>query len=401
MSSPSGEEPPFRLVSLTRTVYAPSLLFSTGEGAVSPIIALLALELGASPAMAGAIVGLRAVGTMLFNIPAGTLIDRYGEHRVMTVGAVLLGLVTASVALRPPLVGYALLIMVVGAASAAWMVARLSLVTETAPVHHRGRAMSLLGGTNRAGAFLGASLGALTLGVVGLVGAFAIQAAFAGMAALLLATHRSTSRRSTAPTAAVSLRSVASDHRGPLARAGSVAVAVAVVRSSRTAVIPLWGTQVGLEPAQVAAIFAISSALEMVLFYPGGLLMDRRGRKWVGVPFLVLMSVGMALVPTTESFRSLLVVSLVMSLANGLGSGINMTLGSDLSPKLGRSQFLGIWRLITDAGVASGPLMVAAVTATVSLGAAAVASGGIGLLGVVLLGWAVPETLRSSDRTAP
>jgi hypothetical protein len=82
-----------------------------------------------------------------------------------------------------------------------------------------------------------------------------------------------------------------------------------------------------------------------------------------------------------------------MGFANGLGSGINMTLGSDLSPALGRSQFLGMWRLITDLGTAGGPLLVAVVTALASLGAAPVVIGGVGIAGAVVMWRAVPETL--------
>jgi hypothetical protein len=48
-----------------------SFLFAVGRGAVIPVIALLALDLGAGPALAGLIVALRGLGTMVFDIPAG------------------------------------------------------------------------------------------------------------------------------------------------------------------------------------------------------------------------------------------------------------------------------------------------------------------------------------------
>jgi MFS family permease len=174
---------------------------------------------------------------------------------------------------------------------------------------------------------------------------------------------------------------------------GSVAVTVQILRSARQAIIPLWGDHIGLGASQISLIFAASSGIEMLLFYPVGMLMDRKGRKWAALPCLVLLSLSMALVPFTADFVGLLLVGLLAGLANGFGSGINMTLGSDISPALGRSQFLGLWRLISDMGQAAGPLLIAVVTSLATLGAAPVVVAGVGLIGSAVLWKAVPETL--------
>jgi hypothetical protein len=73
MTQPSRAEEPFRVSSLTGSVYVPGVLYAIGQGAATPMIALVALELGASPAVAGAIVALRGIGTLFFDIPAGSL----------------------------------------------------------------------------------------------------------------------------------------------------------------------------------------------------------------------------------------------------------------------------------------------------------------------------------------
>ncbi len=173
-----------------------------------------------------------------------------------------------------------------------------------------------------------------------------------------------------------------------------VAVTFQVLRTARQAVIPLWGDHLGLTPSQISLVFGASSGIEMLIFYPVGMLMDSKGRKWVAVPSLILLSLGMALIPLTTDFASLFLVSLLLGLANGLGSGVNLTLGSDLSPVAGRSQFFGVWRLVSDLGTAGGPLLVAAVTSLVSLGAASIAVAGVGLIGAGVLWRTVPETLR-------
>ncbi len=60
----------FRVGSLASPVYLPSFLSAAGQGAVTPVIALPALDLGAAPALTGVIVALRSLGTLVSDIPA-------------------------------------------------------------------------------------------------------------------------------------------------------------------------------------------------------------------------------------------------------------------------------------------------------------------------------------------
>ncbi|GAA4381344.1 hypothetical protein GCM10023166_36250 [Paeniglutamicibacter cryotolerans] len=62
-------EPPFSLRATALKVYAPSLLYSVGLGAVMPVIALSARERGASIAAAALVITLVGVGSLLSNVP--------------------------------------------------------------------------------------------------------------------------------------------------------------------------------------------------------------------------------------------------------------------------------------------------------------------------------------------
>ena len=393
MSEANRPVEPFRVRSLTASVYVPNFLFAVGQGAAIPVIALLALDLGASPAVAGGIVALRGIGTMIFDLPSGLIVARFGERRAMVMATGLLGVIALGIGLRPSLLVYAGLILLLGFAWSVWALARLTYATEAAPPRHRGRVMSMMGGVGRMGQFVGPLIGGLAVIPLGLAGPFIVQAVLAVAASITLSFTPERPSLDLTKGATVTLRQLLSDHRWALTTAGFVAVTVQVLRSARQAIIPLWGDAIGLNASQISLIFSASSAIEMLVFYPVGKLMDRKGRKWVAIPCLVLLSLGMALVPLTSTFTQLLLLGLFMGFANGLGSGINMTLGSDLSPALGRSQFLGMWRLITDVGTAGGPLLVAVVTAMASLGAAPVVIGGVGIAGAVVMWRAVPETL--------
>ena len=96
----------------------------------------------------------------------------------------------------------------------------------------------------------------------------------------------------------------------------------------------------------------------------------------------------------TNDFWSLMSVGLLSGFANGLGSGIGMTLGADFAPQRNQGQFLGIWRFVTDIGTSSGPFIVAGIAGIATLGMASVSVGLSGLIGVLLVWKKVPETLR-------
>ena len=69
-----------------------------------------------------------------------------------------------------------------------------------------------------------------------------------------------------------------------------------------------------------------------------------------------------------------------------------MTLGADASPEASRTQFLGGWRLCSDLGNATGPMVIGVVSAVAPLAAAAVTMGLVTWLGSVwLIKW-IPRT---------
>jgi MFS family permease len=398
--SPSAPEP-FRIRSLGMSVYLPTLLFSIGQGAVIPVIPLYAMDLGASVAVAGLIVSLRGFGTMLFDIPAGFLVSRFGERWAMVLGTGVLAAVACGAAVSRSLFLFAALVFVMGCAWSVWLLARLTYVSERAPVEIRGRALSLLGGTNRIGNFVGPVLGGLVGSVFGLAAAFYVQAGLVVLAsAVLFGLVREDVREIAVHEEPAFTRflGVMSEHRRVFATAGVATLLIQILRNARQVVIPLWGDQIGLGAAEIGILFGASGAIDVLVFYPVGMVMDHWGRKWAGVPSLVMMAIGLLLVPLTHSYLSLLVVAMIGGFGNGLGSGIVMTLGADFSPAVGRSEFLGVWRLIGDIGTSAGPAIVGLVAGATTLGIASVAAGGFGFAGALLLAFGVEEPLRLARR---
>ena len=71
--------PPFSWRSIILPAYLPTLLFSIGEGAIIPVIPVVATDRGASLALAGLIAAMLMVGELAGDLPAGWLVARIGE----------------------------------------------------------------------------------------------------------------------------------------------------------------------------------------------------------------------------------------------------------------------------------------------------------------------------------
>ena len=121
--------------------YGPTILSSVGTGAVLPVLALTARDLGASVGTAAVVVALLGVGMLAGDLPAGAVFG----------------------------------------------LARHAYLAEAVAPTLRARALSTLGGVHRVGIFVGPFVGALTLGWWGSVGPYAVGVLAALAAAVLVA----------------------------------------------------------------------------------------------------------------------------------------------------------------------------------------------------------------------
>jgi MFS family permease len=375
-------EDPVSLWKIAPSVYLPALLYGIGAGAIAPVVALSALQLGAPIAVAGLVVAAAGVGQVIGDIPAGALATRFGERRAMVLATILVMGALAVCLVVPTVWGLAIAIALTGVAGAVWNLARQAYLSEAVPLNMRARALSTLGGVGRIGSFIGPFVGAFAMKFLGTDGAYWVHLVAAGLACVVLLSlpdiESVRRKRMAGPVVMQSTTAVIREHLPVLRTLGSGALLVGAVRASRQVVIPLWAEHLGLDPQTTSIIFGISGAVDMLLFYPAGSVMDRFGRKWVAVPSMFVLGLAHLLLPLTHSVTSLTAVALLMGVGNGLGAGVIMTLGADASPPVGRAQFLGAFRLFADAGSGAGPFMVAAVTAVAGLGPAVLFMGLVG-----------------------
>jgi MFS family permease len=389
---------------LVWAVYVPTALLAFGSGLLLATLPLYADTLDVSYTVVSLVVSAAAIGTLLTDVPAGALLARIGLRRAMLGGSTLVAIGTLGLALDLPLPAVFALRLLAGVGTAVWGLSRHAFIAAAIPVAQRGRAISVFGGITRIGVLLGPAAGGF------LAEAFDYRASFlaAGSMALLalglsivfVKPSTEAPEKTTRGTRWRTVGRLFQTHGRDLSAAAVAPIFAQMIRAGRQLVIPLYGRNVlGLDAAEVGLVMSASSVVDVAMFFPAGVLMDRFGRKVAAVPSFAVMAFGVALIPLADSFLTLMLAGLVIGFGNGLGSGTMMTLGADLAPPGATGEFLGLWRLIGDAGQAGGPLVVGAMAGAFGLEGSALALSAIGVGAALTLAFLVRET-RQSPLTA-
>ncbi len=404
--------------SLTRTlilpIYAPGLLLALAQGLLIPTLPLYAESFEVSLTLVGLAVGAQGLGMLIGDVPAGAVLRRVGQKWTMLAGIGGLALSMLATGLTPTFWGVVLFGVTGGVSQALWWLSRHAYLTTAtqsgALARQRGRTMSIFGGINRIGVFIGPFAGGFLASAYGLRAPFFLYALLAVVSLIfpaLFVPHRDPTAHATPHDGAGGhyLRQwldVLRSQWRVLASAGAGMLMGQMVRVANRTIVPLYAAStLGLDVDTIGIVLGIAGGVDMVMFPLAGWIMDRFGRKWAYVPCFALQGVGMALIPLTSGALSLLAVISFIGLANGLGSGTMMTLGADLAPPGGMSEFLGLWRLIGDAGQTGAPLIVGAVADVLTLEAAALVLAAVGLGAALVLGTRVPETLARGQAKEP
>lgn len=391
---------PLRRLGLS--VYLPSLILSFCGGLLLPVLPVFAASFGVSYALIGLVLAGEALGTLVADLPAGILIRRLDRKWVMALG---IGLVGVSVlALYGSQTIWEVLIyrMISGLGAALWNLSRHAYLSEAISKTHRGRAIALFGGTNRLGGFLGPVMGGFLAAQFGLRLPFLVFGVLAlctiPLALVFIEKGQPVVRR----VSHYHFLTVLREHRSVLLTAGLGQLGAQMVRAARNVLIPLYGSSVGLGLEAIGLVLSLSAFVDVALFYPAGVIMDKLGRKYAIVPSFTLQALGLLVIPFASGFAGLLIAAALTGAGNGLSSGTMMTLGSDLAPKDSLGEFLGVWRLIGDSGFTGGPVIVGVIADVLALPAAALVMATIGLVSAGLFAFGVPETHpRSAKLRSP
>ncbi|MBM04297.1 MAG: hypothetical protein CL766_05880 [Chloroflexi bacterium] len=386
--------------SLFWTIYLPSFLLTFSISLLIPILPSFIKELGVGVGLVGLGISAVLIGNMFFDIPVGLLISKQGKKRSMLFGTLLMIFFPLLIITNDNFSIFFILRFFVGGAIALWSISRMSYVAHLVPVNNRGRVLATLGGVHRIGMFFGPVIGGIAGARLGFNSVFVLQSiiCFFTLFIIIFIVKEDSDLETDIDTqneVKLSFLNLLKSQRRILFIAGFAAIALNFVRKSKEIVIPLWGTYLNLGVDEIGLIIGAAAAVDLIMFAPAGIVMDKWGRKWMSVPSCIFFAFGFALLPLSNDVITFTFVSLLTGFANGLGSGSLMTLGADLAPKLNTGEFLGIWRLMGDMGAASGPIVVGQV-AIISLSLSSILVALLSLGGAFLFIFGVPETLKKS-----
>ncbi|MEL6894293.1 MAG: MFS transporter, partial [Actinomycetota bacterium] len=372
---------------LVAPVYLPMALASTGTGMLIPLLPLYLDDVGANLRTTAIVLAAGGVGAVAGGLPAGAMVARVGERRVLVAAIVTMALSSLALGLTETAVLLVALRLGWGAASIALRLSRQTYITRRVPASFRGRAMASIGGSFRIGLLVGPALGGVLADRIGFSSTFVVAGAITATSlgppllrsadppiteqtaraeqAERIATNESDTGRPL-PISAILRR-----HRRLLLAVGIVPMLTMTVRDGRFVVLPLIGDDLGLTPSVVGIIVSIGTAADLLLFPVAGYVMDRFGRLAALLPFYALIALGLALLAAAGSTTEVIVAGTVIGVGNGLGSGALLTLGSDLAPRAQPGPFLAAFGTLQDVGKVVGPLVVGIAGDAVSLAFAA------------------------------
>ena len=374
----------FKKRSLAIPVYLPSLLFEAALSSLLPIFPASATEYGFDLASAGAVTAAAMLGTLLFELPASSIVNRLGERASMIVATVIAAMFGVLGFLNLGYWPLLLIAMGFGAMFSLFGLSRHSLLAAQVPVSHRAKAMSLLGGSFRGGAALGPILGSLAVAQFGTEAAYLVASSLCLVAMIAVTSVPKNKLHSPPSGQHGNVWEVAKRERAKLLTLGMASAIISAGRTIRMIGLPLLAIQLGIDPATASLIFGVTGVIDFALFYASGLIMSRWGKFWSSVPTLLALGVSYLFAFMVTDLNSFWILAAVTALANAASAGINMVLGADLAPDGARSEFLAAFRMMTSGGVVLAPLMITTLTALITLPAALAITGLLNFYGAFL-----------------
>lgn len=381
---------------------------------IIPTIPVLARQFGVSAGGGAQIITAFAIGKFFGTVIAGVLLDRMGTRVALVGGPLVGGAASLCVVWAPWFSLILLLALIMGAADSLWATAREVAGIDLAHRRQRGRVISGLHGVYTIGAAFSPYAGGL------LTETFGFEAAFIGYSTV---TALSVAMGFAVPDVAAPLapsklnddaqgwgvaailmrlrgirhlyREIHSDLRPTYCALVFATLANQSQRVIVQSMLPLYAAYyMQLSPTQTGMLFTISGVIVFVMIVPAGFLMDRVGRKWCTVPSTGIPALVFLLIPATESFIHLAILTGIAGLAQGLSLGSLATSTYDVVPAHARARLQALRRTIAELGSGAAPLIGGAMANAFNPGAPFLLYAPLLVLSATLLAVVGKETLE-------
>jgi len=294
-----------------------------------------ALELGVPPIWLGVLSACFAVAPLILAVPSGQAVDRFGERRVMLVGAVLVVVsAVAFVLLGGGVAGLVAANVLLGTGHLFAVVGQQALVANATPTGRYDAAFGYYTLVTSVGQALGPGLILVFGGRRAIPDTGAIFLATVGLSVLLLGVTlplRSSERAQSAPQAEVG-RTMSMLRRAGLVRAMAVSCVVLAAVDITLVYLPALGTQRGIASGAVGTLLALRAGASMVSRLFLGRLSRSLGRRPLLVGSLAMSAACTAVVVVPMPLGVLVVVVIALGLGLGVGQPLTMSWLAESTP---------------------------------------------------------------------
>lgn len=379
-----------------RVLVAVAFFVALGFGIVAPALPVFARDFGVGRAAAGAVISAFAFLRIAFALPAGRLIDRFGERLILATGIAIVAVSSTLAGLANSYVELIVLRGVGGVGSAMFSVSALSLLVRMVGNTQRGRALGFWQGGFLLGGITGPVVGGVVDGVSIRLPFFLYAGTLAVAGTVAIMALRTTPLADRADAAAMPRTSLRQALRHRAYRAAMVANfadswgAVGV----RSALIPLFVSDVLHRSAIWTGIgFLAVSAFNGAVLLPAARYADRMGRRPVLMLGCVISGSGILVLALWPDLSGYLVGLGLLGLGSGLLDVAPGAIVGDIVEGRGGPVFAA-YQMSSDVGTVVGPV-VAGRIADVSYADAFGSTAAILGLAAIVAAFA-PETLTGA-----
>lgn len=334
------------------------------------LMTLFALDLGASPIVAGLLFSTYSLLPAFVSVYAGRLADRVGPAVPMLVGicGMLAGLVIPIVV--DGLLALALCAAVVGTCYIFYNVSVQGLIGTLGEGIDRTRNYSLFAMVVGITALLGPLVAGFSFEHLGGPGAYVVMTALTTIPALVLTvTARRLPRGSGSKASGTGSGAMGLLRHPPLRHMLIVSGIIETGNELGNFLLPVYGTKIGLSPSEIGIVMA---ALAVALLSVRALipvLVKRLGEPMLLAASMAVAAIACLVAPLADSFATLSMAAFVMGAGIGCGAPLGMTLVYNRSPPGRTSEAIGLRQTVNKSTEVAVPVVFGgATTASAALG---------------------------------
>ena len=335
-----------------------------GFGIVAPAIPLFAKSFGVTVFEASAVISVFAFFRLISATPAGLMVNRFGERRVLATG---LGIVAVSSALAGMATDYIHLLVlrgIGGLGSAMFTVSAMALLLRVVEPEQRGRASAAYQGGFLLGGVAGPAVGGLVLGI-SIRAPFFVYAATLCAATIVTITMLSKThlRDKVETTATSKTQDRAGLSRALRDRAYLTALTINLGNGFasfglRSALIPLFVVEaLALGRQWTGYGLLVSALIQGLLLLPAGRMADIRGRKPALILGTAATTIGFIVLAFTNSLGLFLVAMAILGVGAAYLASAPAAVVGDMTGGQRGGPIVATYQMMSDAGAVAAPLI--------------------------------------------